>query len=543
MDLIETKRLTKAVVLTLAFCLMLAAGSALAQRNTDGLISLDVADIELATVVKMLARDSGQNIVVADHDKLRSKVSATLANVTLDTALRYIVESAGCTWSREADGTYIIGGVKQVSPNAGNLNERTTPQVDGGMSSYERAASLAEEARRDIKFESIKLHNSSPVDIMWLLGLYEDDQSFDIFKSPNPPGVRFSGKPQWIVPSNGTPPLIDAPGAQTGEAGRVPSVADEAGQNAPPTFPGGPRPPGGQGNQNQADQSGSNNSQNLMPEGIDYLMPYPADNSLLVKGTPEGIEELQDLIKKLDVAPKQVSIKAEFVEISTSSSSQLGVEWNVQRLSSVFQTQFAPTGNVIFGYADGNVLANLRTQVLQNKAKIVNAPIISTLNNTMANIQIDKSIPYWTSSSYYGQNNTQTTQQVQSMDISSRLMVLPRVNGDGSITVTLMPEISDPGEMYTGPNGEQLPAVNSQYLTTTRRVMNGETIVVGGIIRKTENRGVTGIPLLKDLPIVGPLFRSTTSSTEDREMLIFLTPTIVPERSTGGTGVGVPVAL
>ena len=215
----------------------------------------------------------------------------------------------------------------------------------------------------------------------------------------------------------------------------------------------------------------------------------------------------------------------------------------MQRLSSVFQTQLAPTGNVIFGYADGNVLANLRTQVLQNKAKIVNAPIISTLNNTMANIQIDKSIPYWTSSSYYGQNNTQTTQQVQSMDISSRLMVLPRVNGDGSITVTLMPEISDPGEMYTGPNGEQLPAVNSQYLTTTRRVMNGETIVVGGIIRKTENRGVTGIPLLKDLPIVGPLFRSTTSSTEDREMLIFLTPTIVPERSTGGTGVGVPVAL
>ena len=99
--------------------------------------------------------------------------------------------------------------------------------------------------------------------------------------------------------------------------------------------------------------------------------------------------------------------------------------------------------------------------------------------------------------------------------------------------------MSDQGEMFTGPGGSQLPAVNQQTLTTTRTVMNGETIVVGGIIRKTENSSVTKIPLLGDLPLIGPLFRSTTKSTEDREMLIFLTPTIIPERSTAGTGIGV----
>lgn len=544
MDLIKTKRLNTVVLLMVVLCLGLAAaGSALAQRNSGGLISLDVAEIELSTVVRMLARDSGQNIVVADNDKLRTKVSATLTNVTLDTALRYIVESAGCTWSRESDGTYIIGAARPEAPKAADTGKSRQSSLDGGMSSYEMA-SLASEVRRDIKYESIKLQNTSPVDMMWLLGAYQDDHIRSIKKMTNPPGVRFSS-PKWITPVDGTPPLIDAQAGPSGEAGRVLSISDEAGQGAPPPFTG--RPPTNTNQPNQPNtgpnQGQSSSSQNLMPSGIDYLMPYPADNSLLVKGTPEGIEELHDLIKKLDIAPKQVSIKAEFVEISTSNSSQLGIEWNVQRLGSVFQTQFNPSGNVIFGYASGNVMANLRTQVLQNKAKLINAPIISTMNNTWASINIQKTIPYWTSSSYYGQNNTQTTQQVQGMEIRSTLGVMPRVNGDGSITVFLSPEVSDQGEMYTGPNGEQLPAVNSQYLETTRRVMNGETIVVGGIIRKTENNSVTGIPLLKDLPLVGTLFRSTTRSTEDRELLIFLTPTILPERSTAGTGVGVPVSL
>lgn len=530
MDSIRIQRLGKVALFATVLCLLLAVTSAvLAQKSTGGLISLDVADIELSAVVRMLARDGGQNIVIADHEKLNAKVSATLTNVTLDTALRYIVESAGCTWSREADGTYIIGGKAKVEAKP---SVRTQPRT----ASLADDPSLATVARRDVRFESLKLQNTSPVDMMWLLGAYSLDQALEIEKSPNKPGVDLTSP---LRSRNSTPPLIDTQLDDSIEAGRTPSLTDEAAQGGPPPFQGG-RPSTSQ-NQPPTGQGGAqtSNTQSLMPEGIDYLMPYPADNSLLVKGTPEGIEELHELIKKLDIAPRQVSIKAEFVEVNTSESSNLGIDWSIQRMGSVFETQFAPGGNVIFGYANGNVMANLRTQVLQNKAKVVNAPIISTLNNVPASISIQKQIPYWTSSSYYGTNNSQTTQQVNMLTIHSTLMVLPRINGDQSITVTLQPQVADQGEIYTGPDNTKLPAVNQQQLTTTRRVMNGETIVVGGIIRKTENNSVTGIPLLKDLPIVGPLFKSTNKSTEDRELLIFLTPTIIPERSTAGTGVGI----
>lgn len=539
MDSMRIQRLRKVALLVTVLCFVLTmACTAQAQKATQATISLDVADTELAMVVRMLAKDSGQNIVIADHDKLHSLVSATLTNVTLDTALKYIVESAGCTWSRQADGTYIIGGEPKVeSPRVSGPQNQTPSLNDPQPTLLERPGNLVAEPRRNLKYDTLKLHNTSPVDMMWLLGAYKPEQAMEVKNASVSLGAHMPGV-STAPTYNSTPPLIDmGANLDNGEAGRAPTISGEAAQGPPPFNPRNPPAPN-PANPNQPNQN--NNTQSLMPDGIDYLMPYPADNSLLVKGTPEGIEELHELIKKLDIAPRQVSIKAEFVEINTSESSNLGIDWSTQHMGEVFETHFNPGGNVVFGWANGNVMANLRTQVLQNKAKLVNAPIISTLNNTPATIQISKQIPYWTSSGYYGTGNTQTTQTVNMLSIQSMLMVLPRINGDESITVTLQPQVSDQGEMFSAPDGSsQLPAVNQQTLTTTRRVMNGETIVVGGIIRKTENNGVTGIPLLKDLPIIGSLFKSVTKSTEDRELLIFLTPTIVPERSTAGTGVGI----
>ena len=102
-----------------------------------------------------------------------------------------------------------------------------------------------------------------------------------------------------------------------------------------------------------------------------------------------------------------------------------------------------------------------------------------------------------------------------------------------------MPQLSDIEKFVTmGTNGD-MPIVNSQYVQTQRRVANGETIVLGGLIRKNSTTSVEKIPLLGDLPIVGPLFRNTKEQVDDKELLIFLTPTIIPEKPVAGTGVGV----
>lgn len=194
---------------------------------------------------------------------------------------------------------------------------------------------------------------------------------------------------------------------------------------------------------------------------------------------------------------------------------------------------------MILGFATGNLTSTLRTQLTRDIGRVINSPIISTINNQNAYISINSQIPYWTTyNTITGTGTVIEQSQPNFIDIDTRLMVLPRVNGDGTITMTLSPGVADTGNIVSGPNRTQIPEQRNQELFTQRRVANGETIVVGGFIRKNDSNSVTKIPILGDLPIVGSLFRGTNRTTTDRELLIFITPTIIPDSTTGTVSAG-----
>ncbi|MDH7482587.1 MAG: hypothetical protein QHH26_11535 [Armatimonadota bacterium] len=508
--------------------------------STGPRITLDVIDADLSKVVMLLARDSKQSIIIADQEKATAKVTATLKDMPLETALKRIVESVGCTYRREADGTYIIGGPASATVQA--TSQTSTPSLNESLGSAAWETALPQ--RRNVKVEKIPLYYVRPVDMMWLLGLYQHPPEEPKSEEKIVPGVHIPGG-KTFPPVDATPPLTESLRADLDYAGRAPGVSLEAAQGVPPSPPGRPtytRPGQTQTQPGQAPgQTTTTQQTGLWPEGVDFIMPYELDNSLIVKGTDEGIEELESTIRQLDLPPKQVSIKAEFVEISTTEASSLGIDWSLERANSSFQTQFGPGGNVIFGYANGNVMATLRTKLLQNKAKIINAPIISTLNNVPATIQVGRQVPYWTTIiTSPGQGQLVTQQVPLFLSISSQLLVRPTINrGDNSITVWIQPVVADQGDPVKGPDGTEIPITNQQSLSTTRRVANGETIVIGGIIRKSDSTNVTKIPLLGDIPIIGPLFRNVTKNNTDVELLIFLTPSIVPERPVASTEIGV----
>jgi len=257
-------------------------------------------------------------------------------------------------------------------------------------------------------------------------------------------------------------------------------------------------------------------------------------------GDDQGIQDFKNIVRMLDVPPKQVQIKAEFVEVKTDEVRSFGIDWSLDKLNESFSAALSGgTGNVVVGFATGNLTAALRTQLTQDVGRIINSPIISTINNQMAYISINSQIPYWTTYNTVtgtGQIIEQATPNFITID--THLNVLPRVNGDGTITMFLTPGVADTGNIVVGPDGTQIPEQRNQELMTQRRVANGETIVVGGFIRKNDSSSVTKIPVLGDLPIVGSLFRGTSKNTEDRELLIFVTPTIIPDTATGTIGVG-----
>ena len=545
----------KAIILSVLAILAVSVTGVMAQtqaapQGSPGLLSLDVVDADLSQVVRILMSESKQSIVIGDQDAKQKRVTAMLNGVPLETALKYVVESVGCSWRREPDGVYIIS---KFPPQAEQQAANPTPSVPltQTMPVLQGRASTPNvfEARRQTKVETIKLYNSSPVEIMWTMGLYTVDQAPKMEKEGVKPGVYIQrpdgGLDQLIVPGTMTPPLTESLRNDPGSAQRAAGVTFDAAQFQPNqggrpggynTYqgnrPGQPTQPGAPG------QPGTQGSTGLLPEGVE-VWPYELDNSLIVRGDEEGIDELKTIISKLDIAPRQIMIEARFVSIATSELESLGINWSLDRMATTFATQFSSAGNVLIGYANGNLMANLRANLSMSHGRLINAPIVTTMNNVPATIRFETTVPFL--SSYQSQNTGQTTTSSQTLflPITSQLWVLPRINNaDNSITVTIMPQISDIEKFVSTANGD-VPIVNTQVVQTVRRVGNGETIVLGGLIRKEDSTSTDKIPLLGDLPLIGPLFRSTKKTVDDKELLIFLTPTIVPERPVAGSGIGV----
>ena len=124
-----------------------------------------------------------------------------------------------------------------------------------------------------------------------------------------------------------------------------------------------------------------------------------------------------------------------------------------------------------------------------------------------------------------------TSSQATYLDTSTGLSVLPRINRDGTVTVQIQPQVEQINGFIEGPNRQTAPIVIRQQLTTVRRVRSGESIVLGGLQTKTDSKTSRGIPFLQDLPIIGKLFRSENNTSQNSQLLIFLTPTIVEEDS------------
>lgn len=548
-------------------CAASAAGlGAAPNQDQQATVMLDVVDAPLTQVVRMLTQQSGVNIIISDTAELAGKkVTAHLDGLSLEKVLNYIVTSAGVSYRKTEDGTYLIGAPALDLDSSAPVTADKTPEEPVPAAPPAAGSAPPEPPARKIITEVIKLVHSAPGDIIRALGVAPGrmrstytagsmDEQFPWKPSTPDRPIVYSPRGVSVEPREGSveavPPTYDQPRSMYGEAQRAPGDAvGEARQYQPvpttrPGYPGaavpGTAPGGAAAAAGGAAAAGTTGQQGLLPPGIEFMMAYDTDNSLIVRGTPEGLAELKDLISRyLDIPPKQVSIKAEFIEVSSSDVQRLGIDWEIDRLNTTFNTNFAQTGNVVIGFATGNVTAALKAELTTGKGRVVNSPIVSTLNNTPASISIGTYIPYFQGTTVTPTTGVATTTySLIQLPVQTYLFVLPRVNGDGSITLYLEPSVQDTGRIYQGPSGAgEFPETRNQTLRTNRRIMNGETIVVGGFIRRSDSTSVSKVPLLGDLPLIGPLFRSTSVSNDDRELLIFLTPTIIPEK--GGTTLGV----
>ncbi len=209
-----------------------------------------------------------------------------------------------------------------------------------------------------------------------------------------------------------------------------------------------------------------------------------------------------------------------------------GLEFGTQNGNSTISTAAAPT---FLQYATGNIVAQLFQTLTRTRGKVVQAPLITTTNNVTASIEVNTQIPFFTTSvvSTGGINNTnQQSTNANFLTLQTGLTVTPRINSDDSVTLNLAPQITDTtGQASVG----GIPPTITQRVTTLRTVRSGDTMVLGGLVRKQETQSSIRIPLLADLPFFGQLFRTRNKQTNDQELLIFVTPTIIGESNDSTT--------
>lgn len=541
-----------AVIASTIFLALAAAGGTTGASNN---VMLDVKDAPLAQVVLMLTQQSNVNFIIADPEVNTKRITAHMEGKPLETVLANILKPAGIRYHKTEDGTYVIG---EAGTDVTDAVE--PPAVDTPVAQ----ASQPEKPVKQMHYESIKLQNTSPRDILTLLGWTPGDTRLGNASVTNQSGADPRIPAQATTPNeariygssgviakpieDNAPPAMDS-GKKPSEAGRAATPDEGASQyfgaSARPNYGGATSStayPGGGGlnrpTTGQPNTGTSGNSNSLLPDGVDLVMPYDIDNSIVVRGDDDGIAQFKDLVHMLDIPPKQISIKAEFIEVSTNDIQSLGINWSVERLNANASTNFSPSGNVILGIRTGNVTADIMAELTNTRARVVNSPIISTLNNMPAQIQIGRSIPFFSSiTQSVGNGQLVTSQQLVELPVTTFLYVWPRANGDGSVTMFLTPSVQDTGAIYEAPDGTKFPERLFQTVQTNRRIMSGETIVVGGFIRKNDTSSETKVPILGDLPFIGGLFRSKSQNADDRELLIFITPTILPEKTGGTVGV------
>ena len=184
---------------------------------------------------------------------------------------------------------------------------------------------------------------------------------------------------------------------------------------------------------------------------------------------------------------------------------------------------------IFFGTTDTNHAYEILMKFLATlgEARLISNTKIAVINNHEARIHVGRQEAYITSTTTSGQTTTTTAEDVTFVNVGIQLSVTPTINDEGYIIMKIKPEVSSVVDTLITPSGNQIPIIDTSLAETTVMVKDNATIIIGGLRREEEVLVAKRIPFFGDLPILGSIFRSQTSTTQHSELLVMITPHII----------------
>lgn len=275
--------------------------------------------------------------------------------------------------------------------------------------------------------------------------------------------------------------------------------------------------------------------------GRTTIVPDPATNSLVIRTAPPNYPVLQETITALDVRPPQVLLEVLIAEISLDRSTQYGIDWTAAGSLAALRSD-SVTGGVGVVLPDSllgktgdyflrlvstgrvDVRATLRAIAARANVRILSTPHILALNNEEARILVGSQVPF--SQSTRSGLDVVVDRIIQYRDVGTQLTIIPTINIDGYVTFRILQEVSSLTQQ-TLAAALGAPIITTREAETSAIVKDRHTIVLGGLIGSERVTTESGVPLLKDIPLLGYLFKSRTSSNLRTELAVFVTPYVV----------------
>jgi general secretion pathway protein D len=269
-----------------------------------------------------------------------------------------------------------------------------------------------------------------------------------------------------------------------------------------------------------------------------------SQNALVVIAEPAQIRTIENIVRQLDQPRAQVLIHAAIVEISGDIAEAVGVQWGVSSGDAKGFINFPGTDIPIIGgltfdekksAPEGAVLqlgsdrfgALISALASNTRSNLLSTPSLLTLDNQEAEIIVGQNVPFKTGSyatNSNGADNPFTT--VERKDVGISLKIKPYINEGSTLRLEVEQEVSDIAPSVSGIDSSDL-ITNKRALKSTILADDGEIIVIGGLIRDSVRTQQSGVPLLRDIPYLGALFRWTRDTQTKSNLMVFLRPTIV----------------
>ncbi|MBL0908636.1 type II secretion system secretin GspD [Pectobacterium carotovorum] len=287
------------------------------------------------------------------------------------------------------------------------------------------------------------------------------------------------------------------------------------------------------------------------------IKAHEQTNSLIVNAAPDIMRDLEQVIAQLDIRRPQVLVEAIIAEVQDADGMNLGVQWANKNAG---VTQFTNTGlpittmmagadqfrrdgtlgtaattalggfnGIAAGFYQGNWGMLMTALSSNSKNDILATPSIVTLDNMEATFNVGQEVPVLAGSQTTSGDNV--FQTVERKTVGIKLKVKPQINEGDSVLLEIEQEVSSVADAASSSSTNLGATFNTRTVNNAVLVSSGETVVVGGLLDKSTNESASKVPLLGDIPVLGYLFRSNSTETKKRNLMLFIRPSIIRDRS------------